>query len=239
MGSSRAGEVACACQESYGQKRQIKKPTVFRDAALGVKCFDSCALMTNRQGRLPQATKRGPGFAFRNRGVLVCDAAGPLVSERSLRPDESMPGLEDPRTTAAGQHRSTMTTDFSPASGTSAPVLGRRPRHLRSKAALPGTANRDGDLPPRGPMAGTPGCQRMGDFVEDRLPNLLLRIQGNEVPGEGDLPFGVVACAEPDLGMVEMKRPLGPQSCCSKSAIANTWACWSFILAIVSSCYAG
>jgi hypothetical protein len=61
-------------------------------------------------------------------------------------------------------------------------------------------------------MAGTAGCQRMGEFVEDRVPNLLLRIQGDKVPGEGDLPLGVAAIAEPDLRMVEMKRPIGQQS---------------------------
>jgi hypothetical protein len=61
-------------------------------------------------------------------------------------------------------------------------------------------------------MAGTAGCQRMGDLVEDRLPNLLLAVQGDQVPREGDLSPAVVARAEPDLRTVETKRPLGPQS---------------------------
>jgi hypothetical protein len=54
-----------------------------------------------------------------------------------------------------------------------------------------------------------PGRQRVRDFVQQRITNLLDRIQKCERFGKRDPLLHVVAFAKPSAGVIESERPIG------------------------------
>ena len=48
----------------------------------------------------------------------------------------------------------------------------------------------------------------MGDFVQDRIANLILAVEKREVPGKGEDAASPIAAAEAPASVVEVKRPV-------------------------------
>jgi hypothetical protein len=98
-----------------------------------------------------------------------------------LAPNERVFPIEHGAAACARDLGAPVTIDHQFARRASSFVFWRRPNNFCSVASLAVASNRFGNGPPRRIVSGSPRCECMRDFMEDRVSDFVLVVKLNQV----------------------------------------------------------
>src|SRR5262249_38352413 len=127
--------------------------------------------------------------------------------ESPVGPDERKPRIENPRASPASDQCPSVSSDDPSARSARAPIPRFRSLHFLAVASLTIAADRAGDRLPHPSVTRSRWCERMSDLVKDRLFDVRLVVEHDEIPRERDYSMAIVALPKANFRAIEFERP--------------------------------